>query len=102
MEETVEPIRDMTGGDGGGDGGVFVNEKVAAGGTGLSGIIPPGIVPFGFSTSVSGTAVGNRAPDWLTILIASLACLYACINARHAPETERMVERKKMTMDWNE
>ena len=97
-----EPALDMIGGDDGGEGGEradVTDVKVAEGGIGLRGIMPPGIVSFGFECSVSEGAAGNKALDWLTILIASLAFLYACISARHAPETERIVDKKNMTIN---
>lgn len=76
---------------------------VAEGGIGLSGIKLPGSVSAGLSATFSGSGVVDCADvDWLTFLKVSLAFLYACISARHAPDIDRIAERKKMARDWKE
>ncbi len=50
-------------------------------------------------TSCRGSSLACDAAFWFTFLIVSLACLYACNNAKHAPDTDWTADRKKMTKD---
>lgn len=104
MLDIVDEERDVFGGEGGGDGG-DVELRVADAGIGVNGARLPGIVFvfLGGSRFFSlSSGFLERTPASLTFLIAPRACLYACMNARHAPEMERMAERKNMTSDWKE
>ena len=92
------------GGDGGGDGG-SIDVKVADGGIGVVGIRLPGIVFVFLGGSLCFSFASDlfeSTPASLTFLIAPRVCLYACINARQAPDIERMADRKNMTSDWKE
>lgn len=103
MEDMLDVVRETPGGEGGGDGGAAMGGIVAEGGIGLSGIKLPGSVSAGLSAPFSGSGVLDCTDvDWLTFLKVSLAFLYACISARHAPDIDRIADRKKMARDWKE
>ena len=104
VPDRTEDVRERTGGEGGGEGGDTDIGATAEGGIGDIGIKPPGRVVPDWSAVFCVCSAGllERAPDWLTFLIVSIVCLYAWMNARHAPEIERIAERKNMTRDWKE